>query len=76
MTACGAKPPPAIEIQVDRVKPDAAILTCLDAPATPGEKATDLQAAIHTLALWAAYADCKAKLGAVKAFVDAPPATQ
>lgn len=65
LASCASAPPSKI---VDRTLPlPAALLTCAPEPAVPGPDADDRAAALFLIALADAGADCRGKLGEVRA---------
>ena len=82
LSACGSlrdlaappAPPPITRIvevpTVERLTLPPDLLTCAEAPAPPGDGATQRDAALWVADLHAAHADCAARLAAVRARVN------
>lgn len=69
LTACAkSEPPPKliVETKIERLRVPDSLLACALAPPIPADGATQRDVALFIADLWAAWADCRSKLAAVK----------
>jgi hypothetical protein len=68
LTACAGGP--VTQLQVERQRVPASLLTCADAP-TPPDAALQSEVARYIVDLYDAHGDCRGKLGALRGLLDA-----